>query len=195
MKTFFLNILLPVALLIISVNISSCSKSNIQNILPPQTHNGSNTMGAYINNAVWNPVESIYGTGIKADYSGTAFSIVGNSNNTNRTERTSVDIEINNFTGLGNYLLNDPPSPVGSPNSGRVLIVQNIITIGQNPVRADYSTDSLYNGSVTITYFDAAKRIVSGTFQINAVNQKNQSDVVHVTSGRFDFACPVNTVY
>jgi len=192
----FIFILSMLGLFLASISLSSCKKTtNEAPTLPPATNNGSNTMGAYINNVVWVPAPSFYYTGIQADYSGTAFRIIGYTNNSNRTEKTSVHINLRNFSGTGNYSLNNPLLPIGLSNSGQVLIEQNTAPVGQIPTSIEYDTDSLHLGQVTITKFDPVKQIVSGTFQFDAINQNKPIGVTHVTAGRFDVACPLYQLY
>jgi hypothetical protein len=48
----------------------------------------------------------------------------------------------------------------------------------------EYSTNQIYTGELTITRFDNADQIVSGTFWFDAIN--NDGKVVQVREGRFD---------
>ena len=182
-----MNILKSVAVFFLGLFLlsASCKKTNVENILPPATQNGSNTMGALVNNAVWNPIAIGNGSGIIADYQGFLFNILAFSENAVRTGGTSINITLSNFNGIGTYNLNNAQSASG--NSGSV-------TIGVVGVFTEYNTDNSHNGNLIITNWDAAKRIISGTFQFDAVNQNNSADVIHVTSGRFDFSYPLNTV-
>lgn len=179
-----IKIVMLVAMFFIGLNLFSCKKINNEPSLPPATQNGSNTMGAYINNVVWVPSLSFSNPGIKADYGNAIFSILGISGNSNSHGTTSIYIELFNFNGKGNYTLISPDGTT-STNSGSV---STIIGISQ----LNYITDSLHQGVVTITHFDSKKGVISGTFQIKLVNQFNPSDTLSVTNGRFDVACPLN---
>jgi hypothetical protein len=50
----------------------------------------------------------------------------------------------------------------------------------------EWITSATTTGSVTITRFDPANRIVSGTFQFNAASIYTPSKILSVTEGRFD---------
>jgi hypothetical protein len=184
MKRFIIGVFI-----LIGISIASCTKIDFFKpaapVIPKATQNGSNTMGAYVNGTIWEPLPSFYSTGIISDYGGTAFSIYSVYENTAHNGKTSIYISISNFTGTGSYVLNETESAYG--NTGGVSIIQDF------PGK-EYATDSLHQGSLVITHFDPAKRIVSGTFQISAVNQKDPTDVIQVTGGRFDFTCPLNTI-
>jgi len=182
-----------IVLLFIGINLFSCSKkSDFIKTLPPATQNGSNTMGAYINNVIWNPAHTAYGTGITASITayttGASFSIVGVRDNATVSDgTTTVAIQIGDFNGTGSYSLYN-----NSPISGSNINNIGAVSTGSD-TRTYYLTDSLHQGNITVTYYDTVKKIISGTFQFDAVNRNNSLDVVHVTSGRFDFTYPVQT--
>jgi len=179
-------------LTITGLYLSSCGKSNYDKMLPPATQNGSNTMGAYIDNVIWNPAHTGFGTGISADIEGNTFFFRGiRYNATVKEGRTSISLQIINYTGTGSY-----PLANGFPEKGAILTgLSNAasVSIG-NDSPVIYATDSLRKGTVTVTYFDPVKKIISGTFSFDAANLNNPSDIIHITGGRFDFAYPAQTI-
>jgi hypothetical protein len=187
-----MKILRRCLLLLTSLVIFSCSKSGYDKVLPAAAQNGSNTMGAYIDNVVWNPAHTGYGTGIAADIEGQFFSFRGVRYNAKPSEgTTTIGLELYNFTGTGTYKL-----PNAVPIGGGILTAANNlagVSIGSES-QTNYATDSLKAGIVTVTYYDPVKKIVSGTFSFDAVNSENPADVIHITGGRFDFTYPAKTI-
>ena len=42
------------------------------------------------------------------------------------------------------------------------------------------------SGTLTITRYDQANRIISGTFELTAFNKDNPNETIEITEGRFD---------
>jgi hypothetical protein len=81
-----------------------------------------------------------------------------------------VTIELDNFQGIGDYLLSD--------------INNTCMYIEYTPDKR-FSSNLTGNGKVTITKDDRTNYIVEGTFQFTAANTSNPSDIVTVNSGQF----------
>jgi hypothetical protein len=56
--------------------------------------------------------------------------------------------------------------------------------IGETPFIDEYKTTSISKGELKISFFDSLNRIVAGTFEYDAVNEKGEK--VEVREGRFD---------
>ena len=142
--------------------------------LPEATHSGKNTMGALLNGQVWangsypggllpNGIDSRYGSGF--------IDIQGESLSGNVV--TNVRIMLDQVNGVGQFTI--------LPGNAHVNIADR-----------SYLTDASHSGTVAITYFDATNHIAAGTFTFDAVNISNATDVMHVTSGRFDVLFSAN---
>jgi len=174
-RVSFFGAILLIAFLI------SCKKSSLKSLtMPAATQNGSNTMGAYINSALWIPELSFNGTGIDAACSLPLLSISGMANTRDHQNKTGLTIYIRNFSGVGAYAL----------NASAYGITGNTAECS-TAVNKNYITDSLHQGKVVITKFDINKHIVSGTFQINLINTQSTTDSLNISGGRFDVTYPL----
>ena len=82
-----------------------------------------------------------------------------------------VIIELNNFNGIGEYLLSD----VSNDCRYEEFYPDNI-----------YKSTLTLKGKVTITKDDRVNFIVAGSFEFTACNTTNPSDVVSISKGCFD---------
>jgi hypothetical protein len=172
--------------------------------MPPETQEGKNTFGCYVNGELWVPRMAIsnpspyHSTKPRASYNfernGGTFTV----NARRRIEDAGIwqSIVINipqNFTGEGEYLLNN--KYVGMRNDGRggVGRLINRITF------CTYYTDSIHTGKLTITRLDTAAGIIAGTFYFTALgyyegpdpDHPRHCDTIQVTDGRFDIRWPI----
>jgi hypothetical protein len=160
----------------------SCNKNAMRILtMPAATQNGSNTMGAYVNNTLWVPALSFNGTGIDVGASSPILSITGMAQDPGGQSKTSLTIYIRNFNGVGTYVI----------NGNAYIITGNTAELGSTKSVYEYMTDSLYQGSVIVTPFDNNKHIMSGTFHIKLINDHNPTDSVYISSGRFDITFPL----
>jgi hypothetical protein len=159
--------------------LSSCKKDVSE--LPAATQTGANTFGAKVNGVFWTP----QGFGafpandiLEARMSGHDITINARNFSSSPNE-TEFQLTIFDVTAPGVYLLNtDVTHPNGAASYG-YYVKRNITP------QDEWLTSSTYTGSVTITRIDDVNMIVSGTFEFNAGSIYN-SDVLHVTEGRFD---------
>ena len=82
-----------------------------------------------------------------------------------------VIIELNNFRGVGEYLLSD----INNDCRYEEFYPDNV-----------YKSALTVNGKVTITKDDRVNFILSGTFEFSAGNSTNLSDIVSISKGYFD---------
>jgi hypothetical protein len=92
----------------------------------------------------------------------------------NKDQNMSVSLLIDNLKNLGNYKLSSQ-----NTNYGRIF--QSIPDI-------NYYTSSTKNGIVTITKLDLNNKIISGTFEFTAEDEKNPANTIKVTDGWFDIS-------
>ena len=160
--------------------LAACNKTVDE--LPAATQTGANTFGAKVDGKMWVP----RGFGafpandiLEARLAGPTEILINARDFSSSPTETEFEILITGVTGPGTYLLNNNVSLPASSSYGyyvkRRLTPEN-----------EWLTSSTYTGSVTITKFDITNRIVSGTFQFNALNQYNTPQPLSVTEGRFD---------
>lgn len=160
--------------------LAACNKTVDE--LPAATQTGANTFGAKVDGKLWVP----RGFGafpandiLEARLAGPTEILINARDFSSSPTETEFEILITGVTGPGTYLLNNNVSLPASSSYGyyvkRRLTPEN-----------EWLTSSTYTGSVTITKFDITSRIVSGTFQFNALNQYNTPQPLNVTEGRFD---------
>lgn len=141
-----------------------------------QSKKGYNFFCCKINEEVFVPgTDEVYGSPqFYGGYSNN-FSIVRiTAKNTEKYPHKYVIIELNNFRGLGEYLL----SYINNDCRYEEFYPDNI-----------YRSALTLNGKVTITKDDRVNFILSGTFEFTACNTTNLIDVVSISKGYFDLKC------
>ena len=164
----------PLFLLLFSLA-TSCKKEG----LTKETQNGANTFSFLIDGELFKPAKSddllfnsdpvlFGGLSVFDDYTIARVSAANRANYPSKY----ITIQIENLTGLGEYLLSD-----GS----------NSITYTIYGATADeYSSYNTKKGKIVITKDDRANFILSGTFEFEGEDSDNPGKIVKVTSGRFD---------
>lgn len=162
---FLLRFLLPLAV------ITSCKKEHLSR----DTQNGANTFSCKINGTVFTPCNGGFfssGPSLYAHYSSNFTIVYIGADCTKKYPFEFISIELNNFHGIGEYLLSD---------------VNNSCTYTiSDPVDRVYKSIFTGNGKVVITKNDRINFILSGTFEFTTAEGTNPSDIVTVSSGRFD---------
>lgn len=151
--------------------------------LPAATDTGANTFGAKVNGNLWKP----QGFGPFPADNLLESAVAGNDlqiwarNFASSPNETEFYLKVKNVTGTGTYLLNQNIPAHPYPDASYGYYVKRNLT-PQN----EWSTSATFTGSVTITKFDPAAKIIAGTFQFNAVSMYNTGETIAVTEGRFD---------
>lgn len=139
------------------------------NILPLPTRNGRNVFGCKVDGITLktssrilrdNPISAGYDTD-------SAFYVLG----TDYNDDLEVELDIIKLSNKGKYKLDDS-------NTG-------FFRSSGYPQKR-YITTKNHTGEVCITKLNTNKRIISGTFEFEAVNREDSTDVVKVSRGRFD---------
>lgn len=172
MKTLFrMVLLLPVAVLLLA---SSCKKDD----LPKPTQSGANKMFAKINGnkwenaACWSCIGG--GSGISTTYRANGLSgITGQS--LEGKNSIAISVVFKSITQPGTYDLGAPGMLNDRKNNAQIRIDDKI-----------YSTTSVNKGRLTITRLDTVTKIMAGTFEFTAEDEKDSTSIVHVTDGWFD---------
>ena len=159
------------------VTIISCKKEK----LTKETQVGANTLSCKISGKVYTAKTDLfspkftggfYTSNIGSSGELSLFASIGSYTNSS-TQQFNLRIKFPQINRLGVYDLNK----------------ENFFEISPLPYTIDgklYTTITLNNGALNITYIDYPKRIVSGTFSFITVNQKDPTEQISITDGRFD---------
>jgi hypothetical protein len=160
--------------------LAACNKKVDE--LPPATQTGANTFGAKVDGTMWVPK----GFGpfpandiLEARMTGTSYLTINARNFASSPNETEFEILVAGITGPGTYALNNNVVLPASSSYG-YYVKRNFTP------ENEWLTSSAHSGSVTITKLDTVNKIVSGTFQFNALNLYNTPQPISVTEGRFD---------
>ncbi|PIF46622.1 hypothetical protein CLU96_3660 [Chryseobacterium sp. 52] len=166
------NLLLAITLI---GSLSSCKDNDADStVLPQATQTGANTGGAFVNGKIW--VSKIEQSTVAALGNNTTYEFVNNEyslkiqlrNAENPTGNTIQILLVSDQDfGIGNYPLNE--------NDNGLYYHSSKI----------YSTNSENIGTLSISKFDKANKIISGTFSFKA-KYYYDGDTVTITDGRFD---------
>ena len=156
---------------------SSCCKKDEPP--PPPNNEPSNEMTAVIDGVPWEACKpSLIGNGTSSNVQAQNF--VGNYldvEGTNTCNNTSnylfnVYFKLYSINGIGTYQIKGTDGSIGA--IGNYSVYPNIF----------YYTDSIHNGTVTITKFDTSAKLISGTFEFHVYNI-DSNKIVTVTNGQF----------
>ena len=174
MKKIF-TYLIPVLFLL------SCKKEVEE--LPEATQTGANKFGAMVDGEFWVPqgfgpipandklTSQLFPNG---DLRIIAKNIASSPN------ESEFDIFVAGITGTGTYPLNTNVSYPALIKSFGYFVKRKLTPTDE------WVTSSTNTGTVTITRFDPANHIVSGTFEFKGGSLYNSGKVLSVTDGRFD---------
>lgn len=150
--------------------------------LPPVSQTGANTFGAKVDGELWAPK----GFGpfpandiLQARMTGTSYLTIDAKNFASSPNETQFQILVAGVTGPGTYQLNNDVVLPSSLSYG-YYVKRNVTPLNE------WVTSASIGGSVTITRLDTVNKVVSGTFQFNAMNLYNTPQQLTVTEGRFD---------
>jgi hypothetical protein len=164
--------------------LSACKKEDRQKAYLVETTTGANTFGCYVDNAQFLPCKTLGGISPVKKLQTTFYNF-----DTKRPEITVSavnDCEDNVFRSI--FIAFDSVALV--PNTTYKLgsywgTTKNKVGCLYDQDGAQFGSDSTLNGTVTVTYFDQEKRILSG--RVDATLQDiNSAKKVQVTQGRFD---------
>jgi hypothetical protein len=168
---------------------SNCHKSNTPNVLPPETHQGLNTMGCIVNGQLFIP----QGGNPAGQSSNAGYGIYGRvSIIFNWTDDPTCGLSILNVyldsvqLQAGDTLTLGlmPDSGAFSPNKAQWATYHSFPCGGG--LIGSYSTNSQVTGQMIIDYYDPLAYLIAGRFSFDAVDK--YGDTVHVREGRFDMS-------
>jgi hypothetical protein len=165
--------------------LSACNKDVSE--LPAATQTGANAFGAKVNGEFWVP----QGFGVvptapilEARYvpASTGRTVVINARNFGKSPtETEFEIYLYNVTGPGTYFLNANTGKYPNQSASYGYYIERRMT-----PKNEWITTTQHTGRVDITMFDTTNKIISGTFEFNAINMYNDPKPLTVTEGRFD---------
>jgi hypothetical protein len=177
--------------------ITSCSDDNtnesIHN-LPAVTQNGSNTFGYKVNNKVFIPRDSdptgygvAKGAKFKAGYPNPTdfYEIDIHDYKSYRTSQILIHLENVDILGTGNYKIDE--SNGASDINGLNHNYLHCRIFDEKTKSYQYYRSFEKSGNLTITTYNLNDRMISGTFNCEAVNSTNNLDTIKIKDGRFDF--------
>ena len=152
---------------------SACKKESNGTQLPAITHSGHDVLGYKINGKVVSGYNSFLSLITFYYYQSSGIVDIYASN---RNPDCTLGFTFQYHDSLGNY-----PLSWIYPYNANFLDNTNGKISGTH-CSANYSIDSIYNGTVTIAFFDGNN--ISGYFQFDAISDSGV--VVHITDGIFD---------
>ncbi|MER3463722.1 MAG: hypothetical protein C4329_04195 [Chitinophagaceae bacterium] len=156
----------------------SCTKDDLGEQLPPETHIGTNTFGCLINGKIWNAKKgstSVPMLNVDHPHS-TVFNLFASRCHASSDRLNSI-IEAISFSILqdtvkaGIFVLDDVVKRKGSFSS--------------DLTNCYYESNDNSSNKLELTYFDTVQRIVSGRFELHFAARGNCA-ALDITNGRFD---------
>ena len=167
-----LKLILYIPLLILLAVQTSCKKES----LTKETQTGANTFSCKINGKVFIPCNDfdlfVTTTPLYVHYDNNFTRVFIGAQCNKEVPYRRIYIDLDNFHGVGEYLLSD--------------VNNSCIYLESDPIDKYYKSQLTKTGKVTITKDDRTNSILSGTFEFTAADKTNPSDMVTVSSGRFD---------
>ena len=160
----------------------SCKKQVTE--LPQPSQNGNNIFGCSINGNFWVPA----GFGIiptapvlEARYGGNNTVFINARDFSSTPIEKEFEIYLQDFTGIGTYLLNQSTLKYPSQTASYAYYVRR-----KGTPENEWMTNSENTGLVNVTAYDSINKFISGKFEFYAINLYNEPQPLHVTDGRFD---------
>lgn len=168
--------------ILIASTLFSCKKD--VNELPEATQKGANTFGALLNGAIWVPQGFGFAQTtpiVEARFSANNSIFINARNFASSPKETEFEIYIKDFTGPGLYQLNQITNKFPNHTASYAYYEERKFTIDN-----EWKTNNQYTGRVNINFYDPTEKIVSGTFEFQAINLYGEPKPITVTEGRFD---------
>lgn len=162
--------------------LASCKKSVDE--LPAASQSGTNTFGLKLNGELWVPQKfGVAATApiLEARITGLGGIFINARDFSSSPTEEEFEIHLMNVTTPGNYELNVNTDIYPSQSGSYAYYVKRRIY----PLN-EWITGSQHTGSVMITKFDTANKIISGTFAFRAGSKDSTGSAIDVTEGRFD---------
>lgn len=150
--------------------------------LPAATQSGANTFGCLVDGQAFTPTKKyIYNYSFNYGYDpsyGLSIDAINDNRDADYLGHIYVDLQIPNLIEGNTYTLTD--YNIAGKGGAKYTDIS-----GPGNINGNYETNSQMGGSLTVTKFDLARKIISGTFLFKATDMTNNK-TVNVTNGRFD---------
>ncbi|MEQ8927143.1 MAG: hypothetical protein RLO81_15085 [Fulvivirga sp.] len=180
----------------------SCSNDEPQPTLPPITEEGLNTFGCYVDGELLLPKDGSPGIGsIGGGANGLMVYYLIDSATNSKGEKfgpTYFAILASNYVDKGgdliylyipsifegeDYTINESHGHGSGASSPHSHVLGNLYDSDDQVTRYLSFPNS---GKVTITRYDTIETIISGTFDLEMVDENSKTDTIKITDGRFD---------
>jgi hypothetical protein len=148
---------------LIAASIWGCNK-----VLPRPTESGRNIAGFKVNGIVCIPEKQIFTALSSKNFYG-SFSQDSTFNLTINCKKFGLRLS----------------SPRGV-KEGSFDLLNMVLLTSYYPTEKYYLVKSKKVGNLIVSQFDFKNKIISGTFEFEAVNKNDPTDIVKITKGRFD---------
>jgi len=169
MKTILKLLLIPFLCFLL---VASCKK---EDDLPKPNQTGANIMAAKIDGQLWQKKACFSciagGSALRINYDNRIlFAITGEDIKT-----YAIAIIIKELKNPGIFILGNGKE---SNTASNYAVVYTATT--------NFYTSNINTGTITITKLDTVNKIISGTFEFTAENEKDPSNIMKITEGRLD---------
>ena len=178
--------------------LGSCTKEDLESILPPETTTGENTAGFIVDEKTVilpsNSVSSVPGTGTVSGLSistGPNFNSANDSryftikiSNTASKKTHTARVRIHEFPSeFEKYVFGEHNGEYGGdgPNYPQMEVI-----ISGKDIETEWYSSKPNNGSIVFTKVDTTSKIYSGTFEATLYHRFDGNKTMQITQGRFD---------
>lgn len=160
--------------IILTILISSVAIACKKDKQAQLSQTGANVMHAKVNGVAWQSKACwsciAGGSGLSGSYDDRInFGVKGQNND----QKISISINLRKLKAIGTYELSSTDLDFG-------------FVVNTSSSYNSFTTTSINMGIVIITKLDLVNKIISGTFQFTAEDEKNPANTVKVTEGWFD---------
>ena len=151
--------------------------------MPEATQTGANTFGAKLNGELWVPQKAVLPSApiLEARFTGTGGVFINARNFKSSPTETEFEIYISNISAPGTFLLNQNTGNYPNQTGSYAYYIKRKLM-----PEGEWITSTTKTGSVTVTRYDVANKIISGTFEFTAGSTDNSAEPIIVSEGRFD---------
>jgi len=157
---------------------SSCKKDETDDGLPKPTQTGEDMMAARVDGNIWIRKTCwcyMGNNGIATQFENGWLNIEG------KQDEEYISITLSGVDKPGNY----PFKPSYNKLNGNGSYWNSGTLTSWSEINR-HITNYTHSGSVTITKFDTANKIISGKFTFDAESEYDPKSIVHITNGWFD---------
>jgi hypothetical protein len=171
---------------VLGILFCSCKKDK-QNGFPSATTTGANTFGLYANNVQFIPCKTT--DGISPLRRLQTSSYISDETHFDGGISAINDCDKKGYTYGRSVFIKFNRAPIATSTTYKLGSFydssKNVISCLYRQDLVDYDSDSTLDGTLTVTYYDFSKKILSGKFQAT-LKDKRSSQIITITDGIFD---------